>query len=284
MNTSLLQRHPQYGSWLQTGSSVIAELADASGFDWLLIDLEHGCGTDAMVIPQLQAIRRAAPIVRVGAPHPELISRALDWGAAGIMVPMVSTAEKAEACVRAMHFPPRGDRGLAGMVRAFNYGLETEALLPSFFAQIETIDGVENARAIAAVDGVDVLFVGPMDLKLHCKSYPERATRDYAACLQEVADAARSAGKLCGMLMRQSDDVAAMHEMGYTHLAIETDITVLREGYRRILEPLRDKGTRRPGMNGVNGVNGSSHGSRQTLLEALPLGRTLNAPAGRIEE
>lgn len=242
MTTSLRQRHPQIGTWLQTGSSVVAELADASGFDWLLIDLEHGCGTDVVVLPQLQAIRRAAPIVRVAAPHPENISRALDWGAAGIMVPMVSTVEKAEACLRAMHFPPRGDRGLARMVRGFDYGLrpaEAEMPRPVFFAQIETIEAVENAREIAAVDGVDVLFIGPMDLQLQIQSYPERATRDYAACLKEVAAAAESAGKACGLLLRQTDDTTALQALGFTHLAIETDITVLREGYRQLLSPWR---------------------------------------------
>lgn len=242
MTTSLRQRHPQIGTWLQTGSSVVAELADASGFDWLLIDLEHGCGTDVAVLPQLQAIRRAAPIVRVAAPHPENISRALDWGAAGIMVPMVSTVEKAEACLRAMHFPPRGDRGLARMVRGFDYGLrpaEAEMPRPVFFAQIETIEAVENAREIAAVDGVDVLFIGPMDLQLQIQSYPERATRDYAACLKEVAAAAESAGKACGLLLRQTDDTTALQALGFTHLAIETDITVLREGYRQLLSPWR---------------------------------------------
>lgn len=242
MTTSLRQRHPQIGTWLQTGSSVVAELADASGFDWLLIDLEHGCGTDVAVLPQLQAIRRAAPIVRVAAPHPENISRALDWGAAGIMVPMVSTVEKAEACLRAMHFPPRGDRGLARMVRGFDYGLrpaEAEMPRPVFFAQIETIEAVENAREIAAVDGVDVLFIGPMDLQLQIHSYPERATRDYAACLKEVAAAAESAGKACGLLLRQTEDTTALQALGFTHLAIETDITVLREGYRQLLSPWR---------------------------------------------
>lgn len=240
--TALRQRHLQVGTWLQTGSSIVAELADASGFDWLLLDLEHGCGTDANVLSQLQAIRRAAPIVRVGAPHPELIARALDWGAAGIMVPMVSTAEKAEACLRAMHYPPRGDRGLARMVRGFEYGLGSiEAALPRpvFFAQIETIEAVENARAIAAVDGVDVLFIGPMDLQLQLQSYPQRSTRDYAACLREVSEAAESHGKACGLLLRQSDDTTALQALGFSHLAIETDITVLREGYRQILSPLR---------------------------------------------
>lgn len=237
-HTTLRQPNLQLGTWLQTGSSIIAELADASGFDWLLIDLEHGCGTEANVLPQLQAIRNAAAIVRVGAPHPELIARALDWGAAGIMVPMVSSAEKAEACVRAMQYPPRGDRGLARMVRAYHFGLERETLSPVFFAQIETIEGVKNARAIAAVEGVDVLFVGPMDLKLNLQSYPQDATLDYDACLREVAAAARSAGKVCGLLMRQTDDAAAFQELGFTHLAIETDITVLREGYRQIVQPL----------------------------------------------
>lgn len=234
--------HPsnlQLGSWLQTGSSIIAELADASGFDWLLIDLEHGCGTEAAVLPQIQVIRHAAAIVRVGAPHPDLIARCLDWGAAGIMVPMVSTAEKARACVRAMHYPPRGDRGLAGMVRGFNYGLHREMPTPVFYAQIETIEGVENARAIAAVDGVDVLFIGPMDLKLHLQSHPERTQLDYAACLREVAAAARQAGKACGLLCRQTDDFSELQALGFTHLAVETDITLLRESYRQVIQPFR---------------------------------------------
>ena len=242
MRSTLRQRGLQLGTWLQTASPVIAELADASGFDWLLIDLEHGCGTDATVLPQLQAIRRAAPIVRVGAPHTDLIARALDWGAEGIMVPMVSTVEKAQACLRAMHYPPRGDRGLAGMVRAHQFGLRAfshDAPRPLFFAQIETIEAVENARAIAALDGVDVLFVGPMDLQLQIQSYPERATRDYAASLREVSAAAEAAGKACGLLLRHTDDAAALHALGYSHLAIETDITLLRESYRRVLQPLR---------------------------------------------
>lgn len=239
MNTPLRKPELQLGSWLQTGSSIVAELADASGFNWLLIDLEHGCGTEAMVLPQIQVIRNAAAIVRVGAPHPDLIARSLDWGAAGIMVPMVSSAEKAEACVRAMRYPPRGDRGLAGMVRAFQYGLHRDMPTPVFYAQIETIEGVENARAIAAVDGVDVLFIGPMDLKLHLQSHPQRTHLDYAACLREVAAAARDAGKACGLLCRQTDDFTELQALGFTHLAIETDITLLRESYRKVIQPLR---------------------------------------------
>lgn len=241
MTSPLQQAGLQLGTWLQTGSSVVAELADLSGFDWLLIDLEHGCGTEANVLPQIQAIRRAAAIVRVGAPHPELIARALDWGAAGIMVPMVSTAEKAAACVRAMRYPPQGDRGLAGMVRAFDYGLHRERTKPVFYAQIETIEGVENARAIAAVDGVDVLLIGQMDLKLQLQSYPERTRLDFTACLREVAAAAKEAGKACGLFCRQTDDFSELQALGFTHLAIETDLALLRESYRNVVQSLRGK-------------------------------------------
>lgn len=239
MTTARPESDLRLGSWLQTGSTVVAEIADASGFDWLLIDLEHGCGTEATVLPQIQVIRHASAIVRVGAPHPEQIARSLDWGAAGIMVPMVSTAEKAEACVRAMRYPPRGDRGLAGMVRGFQYGLHRDMPSPVFYAQIETIEGVQNARAIAEVDGVDVLFIGPMDLKLQLQSYPERSHLDFAACLREVASAAGAAGKACGLLCRQTDDFAELQALGFTHLAIETDITLLRESYRKVIQPFR---------------------------------------------
>ncbi|WP_009958065.1 HpcH/HpaI aldolase family protein [Verrucomicrobium spinosum] len=256
MDISLPEHGLQLGTWLQTGSSVIAELADASGFDWLLIDLEHGSGTEAAVLPQLQAIRRAAGIVRVGAPHPDLIGRVLDWGAAGVMVPHVSTVEKAELCVRAMRYPPLGDRGLAYMSRSHGYGMnqQTEETAPLFFAQIETIEAVENARAIAALDGVDVLFVGPADLRRNIQAYPQRATRDYTACLQEVAAAAQAAGKSCGLLLGHSDDALEFQALGFTHLAIETDITLLREGYRRALQPLRVNGAGKARLNGSPGL------------------------------
>ena len=91
------------GTWLSIGSPVIAELAAQCGFDWVLLDLEHGCGTEATILPQIQAIRGTATsaIVRVGAPHPELIARVLDWGAHGIMVPHVNSAAEAEGIVRA---------------------------------------------------------------------------------------------------------------------------------------------------------------------------------------
>src|SRR5690606_14199824 len=124
-----------------------------------------------------------AGVVRVGAPHPDLVQRVLDRGAEGIMVPRVGTREQAEACVQTAHYPPRGRRGYSRSTRPYRYGLEVRQLPPPVvMAQIETWEGVENAEAIAAVDGVDVLFAGPADLNFDLGCRPGGVTADYAAC------------------------------------------------------------------------------------------------------
>ncbi|HYI28264.1 MAG TPA: aldolase/citrate lyase family protein [Bradyrhizobium sp.] len=228
------------GTWLSIGSPVIAELAAESGFDWLLFDLEHGCGSEATLLAQLQAVRgtTAAAIVRVGAPHADLIGRILDWGADGIMLPRVSTAAEAEACVQASHYPPRGRRGFARTTRAGNYGLRAPetATPPLIFAQIENIEGVENARDIANVEGIDVLFVGPADLRFDLQARPAQATRDYDACLAEVAAAADGAGRQSGILTREASEISKLRSGGYTLIAIDSDLGILRAGYQRIVD------------------------------------------------
>ena len=247
MNTTTLTRlretKPHLGTWISLGSSAIAELAAEIGFDWLLFDLEHGCATDAALFAQLQAIRgtNAAAIVRVGAPHPELILRVLDWGADGIMVPHVSSVAEAEACVQAAHFPPRGRRGFSRSPRAFGYGLRLPGdpktiPPPLIIAQIESAESVEQARAIAAVDGIDALFVGPADLRLDLEARPVKARLDYEASLKEVAAAAAGAGKQCGILLRGTGEVGKFQDLGYTFLAVDTDVVVLRTGYQAIIE------------------------------------------------
>ncbi|MBI5685860.1 MAG: 2-dehydro-3-deoxyglucarate aldolase [Verrucomicrobia bacterium] len=238
----LREKKPRLGTWLSIGSPVIAELAAESGFDWLLFDLEHGCGFEAALLPQLQAIRSsgAAAIVRVGAPHPDLIARVLDWGADGVMIPHVSTVAEAEACVQAAHYPPRGRRGFSRTVRAYGYGLrppaESKLPEPIIIAQIETIEAVENAGKIACVDGVDVLFVGPSDLNFDLKARPKLAKRDYAVCLDHVITAAAEAGKSCGILTRDAAELPALRKQGFDWLAMDSDLAILRNGYRKLVE------------------------------------------------
>ena len=241
MNTTTLQtlRTPGFhlGTWLSIGSPVIAELAGLCGFDWLLLDLEHGCGGEAALFQNLHALRgsRSAAIVRVGAPHPDLIQRVLDWGADGVMVPHVDSAEAARACVRAARFPPHGTRGYSRSVRACGYGLDVPAatVQPLLLAQIESAEAVANVRSIAAVDGVDVLFVGPADLAFDLKASGSSLT--YDACLSAVAAAARETGRQAGILSRSEKDVPGLAAQGFTFQAVDSDIALVRQRYRDLV-------------------------------------------------
>jgi len=229
------------GTWLSTGSPVIAELIGLCGFDWVLIDLEHGCQAEAAVPDQLRALRgsRTRPVVRVGAAYPDLIARLLDWGAAGLMVPHVESAEQAATIVAATRYAPRGRRGLSRTVRAYDYGLKQPAdfaaATPLVMAQIETIEGVNHAQEIARVDGVDVLFVGPADLQYDLAQRPTAAPGNYAACLESILAAAAAAGKAAGILVREVAQLAAHAQQGFHYLAAESDLSILRNAYQQIL-------------------------------------------------
>lgn len=161
----------QLGFWLALAHPDIAEICAGQGYDWLLIDAEHGPQTLPGIVAQLRAVEAAPPcsaIVRVPSHDPIAIKQILDLGAQSIMVPMVETAEQAKAIVTASLYPPSGKRGLGG-ARAARWGGypayvgEANARI-CIIAQIETGLAVENIEAISAVDGIDALFVGPADL------------------------------------------------------------------------------------------------------------------------
>jgi len=233
------------GTFLAIGSPAVAELAAESGFDWVLIDLEHGCETDAGLPHQLRALRgsRTKAIVRVGAPHADLISRVLDWGADGIMVPHVNSAAEAEAIVQAAHYAPRGHRGFSRTVRAFGYGLRPpgeKMPMPLIMAQIESVVGVTQAAEIARVKGVDVLFVGPADLQFDLKHQPASAW-NYAACLRAVVAAAEAAEKTAGILVRELTDLHTHIDLGFTHVAVDSDLSIIRNAYRQVLSAAKQE-------------------------------------------
>ena len=236
MNQNLLQ----LGIWLSIGSPAIAELAGLCGFDWVLLDLEHGCASEAALPEQLRALRGSATrgVVRVGAPHPDLIARVLDWGAHGLMVPHVNSAVEAEAIVRAAHYPPRGRRGFSRTVRAHDYGLRApdSTPVPLLIAQIETREAVKQAAEIARVDGVDVLFVGPADLQHDLKQRVLSPGEDYEACLCRVVEAVRTAGKSAGILVRDPAELQPRLNQGFTHVAVQSDLAVLRDAFQKILQ------------------------------------------------
>lgn len=231
------------GTWLAIGSPVIAELASECGFDWVLFDLEHGCTPDAALPDQLRALRNSPTkaIVRVPSQHPDAIGRVLDWGAAGIMVPHVNTAEEAAACVSAMRYTPRGHRGLSRSARVYGYGLRSPSPAelqadPIFMAQIESLEGVHHAAEIAAVDGVSALFVGPADLQHDLRAHQEPSLPDFEHCLHLVLAAAKDAGKSAGILIREKSELQSHLRLGFTHIAIDSDVAILRKGYQDILK------------------------------------------------
>jgi len=168
----VLSGERMFGTWCNLGSHMTAEIAGLSGVDWVLIDLEHGSGDYDALVHQLQAVEGtpAAPLVRIAWNEPFRFKRILDLGASGIMVPWVNNAREAEIAAESMRYPPQGIRGVAMTTRATKFAAEfreysskaNDNLLT--IVQIERVEAVKNAEEIAAVDGVDVLFVGPLDL------------------------------------------------------------------------------------------------------------------------
>ncbi|NBU40018.1 MAG: hypothetical protein EBS51_04225 [Planctomycetia bacterium] len=227
------------GTWLSLGSPVAAELAALCGFDWVLLDLEHGCGSEAGVPDQLRALRGGPTraVVRVAGHDAGQIGRVLDHGARGVMVPHVNSAVEARDVVAAATYPPHGRRGVARTVRAHDYGLRAVGTQspPLLLAQIETAAAVAAAEAIAGVDGIDVLFVGPADLERDLAGRREGTSPDFEACVTRVAVAARAAGKAAGILVRDLADLHARRRQGFSVIAVQSDVGILRDGFRAIV-------------------------------------------------
>ena len=229
------------GSFLSTGSAVVTEIAAQYPFKWLLLDMEHGGFSESNLIDHLRILSHTGimSIVRVPVPDAVLIGRVLDAGADGIMIPHVISPGQAEECVRMMNYLPEGKRGFSSSVRQFAYGTNVpddiaEIDKPLFFAQIEDVEGVLRANEIAAIKGVDVLFVGPADLKLALKHQnPSGVT--YEQALEKVAAAASEHHIKAGILLRDKSLPGQIRKSGYSCIAIQSDIALLRMGYEGIV-------------------------------------------------
>lgn len=235
------------GTFLNSGSPLAAEICARAGFDWALVDLEHGAGSEATLAGHLQALAGTgtAAVVRVEENERARFAHALDAGAEGIMVPRVGTAAEAEQAVAYCRYPPEGARGVAVMNRAADFG----AAGPGYPAaanervvvvvQIETLDGVENADAIAAVDGVDVLFVGPSDLS-HALGIPGDVEHErFRAAVDRVLAACGRRGKRSGLLTADAGSVSRSAALGYRMIAVGSDSSFLAAGARRAAEDAR---------------------------------------------
>ncbi len=245
----VLAREWVAGCFLNLGSAVTAEIAANAGFDWVLIDHEHGPGSDETMLHQLLACGSgtAAPIVRLAENAPVRFKRALDVGAHGTMVPYVNSLAEAEAAVAAFRYPPHGSRGVAKIIRAAGFGGDFEEYYIHAHEwlvnviQLETPAAVAACDDIAAVDGVDVIFVGPTDLSYTMGIRDQFDHPDFLAAQKKVVAAAKNRGKAAGILVHSAALVARARELGFTFVAHGSDGALVRAGCQQVLATLRGK-------------------------------------------
>lgn len=249
LKEKLNNRELTIGSWLSIGNSYTTEIMVQAGFEWLVIDMEHSAitMTEAQQMIQTIELGDCVPLVRVGSNDPTLIKRVLDAGAHGVIVPMVNTAEEAEAAVRAAKYPPRGTRGV-GLARAQRYGIsfneykkwnEEKSVV---IVQTEHIDAVNNLEDILAVDGVDGFIIGPYDLS-GSLGYPGEFDRpEMRDALARVREIGTKYGKAQGYhsVPINFDDAKSCIDDGYTFLAVGVDFLYLGESCRGLYGELKE--------------------------------------------
>lgn len=230
---------PVAGTWVSVGHPAVAELGASLGFDFVAVDTEHTPTSLESVENAVRAVD-AAPggteaVVRVPWNDPVVIKRVLDIGAAGIMAPMVDSADEARALVDAVRYPPDGSRGLAAG-RASNYGRNVEAYVSSAnesiltMAQVETAAAVESAGDIAAVEGIDALLFGVADLSADLGVFAEWDDDEFSQALDAVLDAAHARDVPVGTLATDHDRIDDWVARGFDFLIVGTDLRYLAEG------------------------------------------------------
>jgi len=223
------------GCWLSLGSPITTEVLGLAGFDWLLLDAEHAPNDVLSLIPQLMALKDSpsAPMVRPSCNDRVEIKRLLDAGFHNFLVPFVESAEQAQAAVAATRYPPQGVRGVSVSQRSNRYGAVADyfSIVNEQIAvvvQIESRAGVAAAREIAAVQGIDALFVGPSDLAAGYGHLGQPNHPEVQAAIANVQAAAAAAGKPTGILSPAEPDARRYLAQGLTLVAVGSDLGVLR--------------------------------------------------------
>lgn len=239
----------QIGLWLGLASSACAEIAAHAGFDWALIDAEHGPNDLASILDQLRAIEGApvTPVVRIPSPDPVWVARALDLGVRTILVPMVDTPEQASRMAAAARFPPQGKRGIGGdLVRASGYRDHADYVARAndeicLMVQVESRKALGNIEAIAAVDGIDCLFVGPADLAADMGHPGNPAAPDVMSAIDDAISRIRKAGKAPGIVTFDRAAIGAYVEKGVTFLGVGGDAVILSQALRALAVEARSR-------------------------------------------
>jgi 4-hydroxy-2-oxoheptanedioate aldolase len=243
---AILDGQRQIGFWLSLGSAAVAEVVAGAGFDWVMIDAEHGPNDLSTVIDQLRVLEggSATPVVRPAWNDPVLIKRLLDAGAPALLVHFVRSAEEAAQAVAATRYPPRGIRGVATSQRASRWGQRTD-YVQSYEAelcvivQLETGPSLDALEAIAAVPGVDALFVGPSDLAADMGHLGAPGHPEVQAAIADAVARCRRVGKPMGTYAPATEDAQRYLDLGMTFAAVGADAGVLRRGAEALAASFR---------------------------------------------
>lgn len=234
------------GCWCSLANPITTEILGLAGFDWLLLDAEHSPNDVLSLIPQLMALRDSpsAPVVRPPANEPVIIKRLLDAGFHNFLIPFVESAQAARDAVAATRYPPQGLRGVAMVQRNNRYGT-----VPDYFriandnmtvlVQIESLAGVAAAAQIAAVDGVDGVFVGPSDLAASLGHIGNPNHPEVQAAMAQVFAAVKAQGKPIGILTPVEADARRYLEQGATFVAVGNDVGLFRAQTQALADRFR---------------------------------------------
>ena len=240
---ALQSGQPQIGIWSTLTSPLVAELLAGSGYDWILLDTEHAPNDVPLMVPHLQAVaaattaaagKRTHPVIRPAWNDHVLIKRYLDIGAQTLLIPFVQNKEEAQAAVNAIRYAPHGVRGLGGSVRASNFGRDAHYIRDAekelcLLVQVETKEALAQIEAIAAVDGVDGIFIGPSDLSASMGHPGQPNHPEVRAAIDDAIRRIRATGKAPGILQVNEDRARECLALGALFVAVALDMVLLRE-------------------------------------------------------
>lgn len=238
----------QIGLWSNLCSPIAAEIVAHSGFDWILIDTEHSPNGPQLVLAQLQAMQAgtATPIVRPGWNDSLLIKPLLDIGAQTLLIPFVQSAEEAKRAVACCRYPPAGVRGITNTSRSSCYGriadhLERADAEICLLVQIETCEALDLLEAIASIDGVDGVFVGPADLSASLGHIGNPSHPEVQAAIADAAKRLAAIGKPAGILTTTESDARRYIEWGYRFIGLGSDVGVLARNADSLVKTFRSE-------------------------------------------
>jgi 4-hydroxy-2-oxoheptanedioate aldolase len=250
---ALAENQRQIGIWSSSGSAAVVEMLGPAGYDWILLDTEHAPSELPDIIAQMRVLADspAEPIVRPAWNDTVLIKRFLDAGARTLLVPFVQNEAEAVQAVRAMRYAPHGIRGVSVSSRANRYGRVSDYFSRvhdelCLLVQLETRAALGNLEPIAAVEGVDGIFIGPSDLAADLGHLGNPGHPEVQAAMRSAVERCRAAGKPAGILAPIEDDAKRYLDWGYTFVAVGADMGVLRKAADELLGRFRASGSAAP--------------------------------------